>query len=341
MTLRTLGGRGVDEYTREFFITWGIGKRVRGNGVLILVAVQDRAVGIDGAGLLQGLSHGRDRASIRESFLPALGTNETYGHSLLAGANQMMDWVRWKEKVATWRSIVLDILVSLAAFALGIATGAQVGPAILGAYATLYLGTLGDGPSGVAFNLLAMGLFVWGFVLGRRSSWRRRLRGPGNDADGWIEGNARLAYVVRLVTFRPVAKKDEGRRPRIVCELSARLLFLCWRPRTPARFVRRSSSRLVIWDGCAKGSRPPMNQRWRHASSARGGRGTGAPSRFPGIVQQSGPVLALCFGPRRGAHHAVVAEEVPLRILVVVDPVAEPGDHRGCFDPRLHPVDCA
>ena len=48
VTLRTLGGRGADEYAREFFNTWGIGKGVRANGVLILVAVQDRAVGIDG-----------------------------------------------------------------------------------------------------------------------------------------------------------------------------------------------------------------------------------------------------------------------------------------------------
>lgn len=48
VTLRTLGGRSADDYAQALFDAWGLGNKGRANGVLILVAVQDRAVGIDG-----------------------------------------------------------------------------------------------------------------------------------------------------------------------------------------------------------------------------------------------------------------------------------------------------
>src|SRR6187200_3097825 len=46
----------------------------------------------------------------------------------------------------------------------------------------------------------------------------------------------------------------------------------------------------------------------------------------------SRPVLALRVRPRRRAHHAVVAIEVPPAAGVVVIPVAEPRDDRGRLD---------
>ena len=55
VTVRTLGGHTVEEYATALFNAWGIGKQDRDNGVLILVAVDDRAMRIDVGYGLEGI----------------------------------------------------------------------------------------------------------------------------------------------------------------------------------------------------------------------------------------------------------------------------------------------
>ena len=47
VTVPTLGGKPVEEYANRLFSEWGIGKKGRDNGVLILIARDDREMRIE------------------------------------------------------------------------------------------------------------------------------------------------------------------------------------------------------------------------------------------------------------------------------------------------------
>ena len=71
VTVQSLGGRALEEYATALFTEWGIGKQGKDNGVLVLVAVDDRAMRIEvGYGLEGVLPDGLAGAVIRETFLP-------------------------------------------------------------------------------------------------------------------------------------------------------------------------------------------------------------------------------------------------------------------------------
>ena len=89
----------MEDYATDLFNTWGIGKKDRDNGVLILVAVQDRAMRIEvGYGLEGILPDGLAGAVIREAFLPRF-RNDDYRTGLLEGTARVIDIVRRNETV--------------------------------------------------------------------------------------------------------------------------------------------------------------------------------------------------------------------------------------------------
>ncbi|MFH1675926.1 MAG: TPM domain-containing protein, partial [bacterium] len=55
VTIKTTGGRSIENFAQELFESWGIGKEGTNNGVLILIAVNDRkwrvltGYGVEGA----------------------------------------------------------------------------------------------------------------------------------------------------------------------------------------------------------------------------------------------------------------------------------------------------
>lgn len=208
VTMRTLGDRTVEDYATDLFNTWGIGKKDRDNGVLILVAVQDRAMRIEvGYGLEGILPDGLAGAVIRETFLPRFRADD-YRTGLLEGTARVIDIVRRNETVTAEQRAAFDraaseegktwgltafagIFVGIGAFSFGTAAGARVIVQLLfGLCFTgggLYLSQFIAPRAGVVTLILfAIAIAALGFVLGRRPKWRRSLRGPGSGGGRWI-----------------------------------------------------------------------------------------------------------------------------------------------------------
>ena len=208
VTMRTLSDRTVEDYATDLFNTWGIGKKARDNGVLILVVVQDRYMRIEvGYGLEGVLPDGLAGAIIRETFLPRFRADD-YRTGLLEGTARVVDIVRRNETLTAEQREAFDqaardegktwgltafagIFVGIAAFMMGTAAGARVAVQLLfGAAFTggaLYLSQFIAPRAGVvALVLFAACVTGLGFVLGRRPKWRRSLRGPGHGGGRWI-----------------------------------------------------------------------------------------------------------------------------------------------------------
>lgn len=211
VTVPGLGGRTVEEYATALFNAWGIGKKGRDNGVLILVAVDDHAMRIEvGYGLEGILPDGLAGAVIRETFLPSFRNND-YPTGILAGTARVMDIVRRNETLTPEQRRALDqaandagkswgmaaflsIFVAAGAFALGTAAGAQVvvqllfGLAFTGG-AIFLASTVVPRAAIVLLCLFAIGVVSWGFVLGRRPSWRRAIRPGAGGGRNWVSGS--------------------------------------------------------------------------------------------------------------------------------------------------------
>lgn len=81
-----LGGESIDPVAVDLFARWGIGKKGRDDGILILLAVSDRRVRIEvGYGLEGILPDGRCGAIIRQVMGPDLSTDR-FGTGLLRGS---------------------------------------------------------------------------------------------------------------------------------------------------------------------------------------------------------------------------------------------------------------
>lgn len=85
LVVPTTGGRSIESYALQVFNDWGIGKAGKDNGVLLVVALQDRTVRIEvGSGLEKVLTDGDAREIISSTLLPAFRQNR-YRTGILAG----------------------------------------------------------------------------------------------------------------------------------------------------------------------------------------------------------------------------------------------------------------
>ncbi len=207
VTLPTLNGRPLEEYATGLFNAWGIGKQDRDNGVLVLVAVEDRAMRIEvGYGLEGVLPDGLAGAIIRETFLPKFRDGDFRG-GLLDGTARVIEIVRRNETLTAAQLAALDaaardagkswgfaaflaLFVGIGAFSGGTAAGSRVIVQLLfglcfTAGALFMAREVAPRAAVVLLVVLAIAVAVAGYVLGRRPSWKRSLRGPGRGA-GWI-----------------------------------------------------------------------------------------------------------------------------------------------------------
>ena len=84
----------MEDYATALFNAWGIGKKDRDNGVLILVAVEDRAMRIEvGYGLEGVLPDGLAGSVIRQSFLPRF-RDDDYRAGILEGTARIVEYPR-------------------------------------------------------------------------------------------------------------------------------------------------------------------------------------------------------------------------------------------------------
>lgn len=211
VTMGSTGNESIEDYATRLFNTWGIGKKGRDNGVLVLVAVQDRAIRIEvGYGLEGVLPDGLAGAVIRDAFLPRFRDND-YAGGVRAGMAQVIEIVRRNEPLTADQLAVIQraaaeagkswdmawlfaAFAAVGAFSFGTAAGARVIVQLLfgiGATgAAVYFSTFIVPLTAVwSIALFAVAVAAFGFMLVKRSpKWRRMMRGAGagSRGSGWI-----------------------------------------------------------------------------------------------------------------------------------------------------------
>jgi uncharacterized protein len=212
VTIRTLGGKSVEEYANRLFAEWGIGKKGRDNGVLILIARDDREMRIEvGYGLEPVLPDGLAGAIIRETFTPRFRDNQ-FREGILEGSRRVADIVRRNETVTAEQRAALDratteagqswvvaaflsIFVGVGAFTAGTGAAARaVAPLVSGLFFTgmaMFMALLGAPLNGVILlGMIAIAVLVVGYRLGRRPDWQRSMRGSRTGGGGWVMGSS-------------------------------------------------------------------------------------------------------------------------------------------------------
>lgn len=214
VTVAALDGLSVEEYAERLFNTWGIGKAATDNGVLVLVAVNDRRMRIEvGYGLEGVLPDGLTGAIIRETFLPAFRD----GHmrqGIVDGTRRVIEVVRRHETLTPQQLAALDqaaaeadtfwliawfmsIFVAVGGFVAGTAMGARVvaqtgfGLVVVGG--SLAVASTASPRAGMWMLYgVALTAIAVGYRLGQRPKWRRSIRGSnsgGGRNTAWILGS--------------------------------------------------------------------------------------------------------------------------------------------------------
>jgi uncharacterized protein len=91
VTVPSLDGRTVDDYGHELFNTWGIGQKDVNNGVLLLVAPNERRVRIEVGYGLEPLLTDAICGEIRDSQLIPFFRNDNYPAGIEAGTRAIAD----------------------------------------------------------------------------------------------------------------------------------------------------------------------------------------------------------------------------------------------------------
>jgi len=80
VTVKSLGDDTVENFAVELFKEWGIGKKGQDNGVLVLIALDDREMRIEvGYGLEGSLTDSQSGGIIRNVMTPAFRANDFFG----------------------------------------------------------------------------------------------------------------------------------------------------------------------------------------------------------------------------------------------------------------------
>ena len=94
VTVKSLEGSTIEDYASRLFEKWGIGKKGKDNGVLFIVASDDRKVRIEvGYGLEPVLTDSRAGRILDNDVVPFLKKND-YEKGIIAGVNAIETYVR-------------------------------------------------------------------------------------------------------------------------------------------------------------------------------------------------------------------------------------------------------
>ena len=101
--IKTLDGASIEEYAVDLFRTWGIGDQRESNGVLILIALDDREMRIEvGYGLEGDIPDGVAGRIIRNVMTPAFQNND-YNGGVMGAVNAVA------ERIADAYELTLDV----------------------------------------------------------------------------------------------------------------------------------------------------------------------------------------------------------------------------------------
>jgi uncharacterized protein len=200
-TVTSLDGMSVEEYGNKLFNEWGIGKKGKDNGVLILVAPAERKIRIEvGYGLEPVLPDGLAGEVIRRDVLPQFRT-ESYEFGILAAVNRIAEIVEKNETVTPEQrarlsgtgpkrspvfAIALGVLAAIGGWSAGFGLNRKMIQPIFSGMVfvaiPVFLGqTFEVGATSLAFAGVALAALALGFVLMPRRN---------RSKDGWTFGSA-------------------------------------------------------------------------------------------------------------------------------------------------------
>ena len=213
VTVTSLDGVPIDDYAVRLFKAWGVGQAKTDNGVLVLVAPNEREMKIEvGYGLEGILPDGLAGQIIRENFTPRFREND-YSGGIRDGVARLVQVVE-KQQVLTpeelakfnegngddipaWAIIpFFGLFVTIGFGMVGIGLRTKTGfPLLFGSFfgglplmmSLAFAGLL-------AWLILlpwALFVFVMGYRLGGRQSWRDAFRDSGGGkggGSGWTMG---------------------------------------------------------------------------------------------------------------------------------------------------------
>lgn len=107
VTIPSTEGLTIEEYANTLFNKWGIGKKGQDNGVLLLIAMKERAIRIEvGYGLEPILPDGLCGEIIRNNMVPYLKAGEV-GQALLSATKRIAEIISKKQNILQTRPPVL------------------------------------------------------------------------------------------------------------------------------------------------------------------------------------------------------------------------------------------
>ncbi len=219
LTIPALDGAILEPYATEVFRTWGLGQADRDNGVLLLVARDDRELRIEvGYGLEGSLTDATSGTIIRREIVPRFRDGDFDG-GVLAGVDAILGSIEGTyetpsdsgfqindqpaEDAPWWMRLMIGALFGLVPLAaiggpiLWTGTGGDVGAGCAGAFVGLFTG----------FGLAFLFLNGWVFLL------------------GVVGVPVGLVLVNRWLEAHPVygpARRERRRRAKLIREAQAR-----------------------------------------------------------------------------------------------------------------------
>ena len=219
-TIQSLDGISVEEYANRLFKEWGIGQAKQDNGVLVLIAPNDREMRIEvGYGLEGVLPDGLAGQVIRDDFTPRFREND-YSGGIRNGVNRIADIVE-KHQVLTPEELAKfnasgssepPVYIAIPFFGLFVAIGfVMVGGGLRSktGFPLLFGSLFGGMPLLMSLAMLgrlslitlfpfAALMFVMGYRAGGKQWWRDAFRntgkgrkgGKGGSSSGWTMGSS-------------------------------------------------------------------------------------------------------------------------------------------------------
>ena len=221
-TVTSLDGMSVEEYANRLFKEWGVGQATQDNGVLVLVAPNEREMRIEvGYGLEGVLPDGLAGQIIREEFTPRFRDGD-YSGGIRNGVGRVLEVVE-KHQVLTPEELAkfnessgdnVPLWIAIPFFGLFVTIGfgmLGVGLRSKTGFPVLFGSLFGGMPLLMSLAFMAkmslytlfpwaLAMLIWGFRLGGRPAWRDAFRDSGRkgggSSGGWTMGGARAAQLI-------------------------------------------------------------------------------------------------------------------------------------------------
>lgn len=207
VTVQSMEGGQVDDFTHKLFQKWGVGQKGRNNGVMLLVAIQDRKARIEvGYGLEPALPDALAGRILNEELFPAF-KQQAYADGLTRSVERVAEIIeggKVDSKSAQRKPLSPEGYLILGVALLGFAAGGLMQGCSLGngefpgcsslgllAFAGVMLSLVWQGSPAcaVACVLAALVMAGLGFYLVRYKNWQFDVSSDGSsDGGGWSGG---------------------------------------------------------------------------------------------------------------------------------------------------------